>query len=172
MNGHPDAVRYSIKLVHPRHLLNGPLFTPGNLADDLPRLMNFSDRQHTTTIVANIQPPHKALVYVTSPIKKFIWAIEYTGTVADGRQIAGNNANLMPNTLQAGWRYNVLPIRFLATIDPDEAPDAEDVLEDAHVVFTPTQSPMQSISQAEYQRIFDVIDWDWVAASVSPGAPV
>jgi hypothetical protein len=164
MARHPDGGMYSIKLVHPNHLANGPLFTPVNLADNLPHLMNFSNRPHTTAIVENIPLHHKAIVYVMSPVKKFIWAIEYTGTVADGQQIANNHPQLMPPPSDV-WFDNLLPISFLATIDPAKARDAQDVLQEAGVVFTPTPAPMQYISADEYQRIFNVIDWQWVASA-------
>ena len=178
MKCQPNAGMYSIKLTHRKHLENGPLFTPVNLADGLPHLMNFSNRPRTARVMQRIPPGHKALVYLTSPIKKFIWAIEYTGTRADGQQIATDYAHLMPPpavmipTPSVMWNVNLLPIKFLATIDPAEARDAQDVLEDAGVVFIPPQASMKRISQDEYDRIFDVIEWDWVSPAVSPVAAV
>jgi hypothetical protein len=162
MNGHPDNGMYSVKLIHPEHLNNGPLFIPGTLDEGVPHLMNFSNRGNTPAVAANIPLHHKALVYVTSPMKKFIWAIEYLGTVAAGQQVAAAHPNLMPASSPV-WSENLIPIRFLATVDPANAPDAQAILQEAGVEFTPPQAPMQYISAENYQSIFDVIEWDWVA---------
>ena len=87
MKSYPDKGMYSIKLVHPGHL-DHSFFTPDTANDGEPRLMNFSDRGTTPARAARICPGHKAIVYVTSPVKKFIWAIEYIGTLQDGAKAA------------------------------------------------------------------------------------
>jgi hypothetical protein len=152
---------YSIKLVHPPHL-HHVRFTPDTENDGRPRLMNFSDQERTRTIAAGIQPGHKALVYVTHPVQKLIWAIEYTGTVQDGEQVAA--AWPVPgNRALSQFETTFLPIRFLATIDPDSAPDAQTVFHQAGVIFTPNNFPMKHISAEVYQRIYAAIQWQWVA---------
>jgi hypothetical protein len=162
MERHPDGGMYSIKLVHPRHL-NHPYFTPDTHHDGRPRLMNFSDQGHTPALAASIRRGHRALVYVTRPKMRFVWAIEYTGTVQDGQQVAA--AYPVPaNAMPAEWSKIFLPIRFLATIiDVDSAPEAQDVLRKAGVDFTPNAFPMKHISATEYQQIFDAIKWEWLA---------
>ncbi len=129
--------------------------------------MNFSDSPRTTRIAENIPLGHNALVYVTRHVKKFIWTIQYTGTLAHGQQIVHDYAHLMPppavitppDAIET-WDVNLLPIKFLAVIEPAKARNAQDVLHEAGVVFNPPQASMKSISQAEYERIFNVIQWD------------
>jgi hypothetical protein len=163
MERHPDGGMYSIKQVHPGHL-NYKLFMPDTNNDGRVRLMNFSDQGRTPALAASIRPNHRALVYVTRPVKKFIWAIEYTGTVHEGQQAASayqGQSDMLPS--ESEWCRTLLPIRFLATIDVDTAPDSQVVLDQAGVTFTPNAFPMKHISAAEYQKIFEAIKWQWVA---------
>ena len=148
---------YSIKLVHPGHL-NHEFFTPDTGNDGRPRLMNFSDQGHTPALAASICPGHKALVYVTHPVKKFVWAIEYTGTVQDGQR-AASAYPVPPNVMPSEYCKVFLPIRFLATVELDSAPDAQAILRQAGVVFIPNAFPMKHISESDYQKIFDAITW-------------
>jgi hypothetical protein len=161
MKRHPDGGMYSIKLVHPGHL-NYIFFLPDTSNDGRPRLMNFSNQGRTPALAEGIRPGHRALVYVTRPVKKFIWAIEYTGTVQDGRQ-AASAVPVPSNDMHPSYCTVFLPIRFLATIiDVDSAPDAQDVCQNVGVDFTPNVFPMKHISAAEYHKIFGAIKWEWL----------
>jgi hypothetical protein len=126
--------------------------------------MNFSDKKRTIALAARIQPGDRALVYVTYPIKKFIWAIEYTGSLQEGTQtvaaFSGGTGGMLPE-----WNKVFRPIRFLATIDVNAAPDAQAVLQQAGVVFDPYPASMVPISATAYQKIFDAISWQWVASA-------
>jgi hypothetical protein len=75
MSQHPDGGMYSIKLVSPAHL-DDVRFAPDTANDGRPRVMNFSDQGRTPAIAASISPGHRALVYVTHPVQKLLWAIE------------------------------------------------------------------------------------------------
>jgi hypothetical protein len=162
MTQHPDGGMFSIKLVHPPHLEH-VFFTPTTSNSvGLPRLMNFSDRGHAPSIAAGIRAGHRAIVYVTHPIQKFVWAIEYTGSVQDGQRVTTTFSMLAD--LPPEWGTVVLPIRFLATIiDVAAAPAAQDVLAQTGLDFTPNAFPMKHISGAEYQKLFNAINWQLVA---------
>jgi hypothetical protein len=161
MSQHPDGGMYSIKLVSPAHF-DDVRFTPDTANDGRPRLMNFSDQGRTPAIAASISPGHRALVYVTHPVQKLVWAIEYTGTIQDGQKAAA--AWPVPgHPALSQWEKIFIPIHFLATIDPDSAPYAEAVFHQAGVAFTPNVFSMKHISADEYQRIFDTIQWQWLA---------
>ncbi len=150
---------YSIKLVHPGHL-GYKFFLPDTSNDGRPRLMNFSDRGHTPDLARCIRPGHRAMVYVTRPVKKFIWAIEDKGTVQAGQQAAAS-LPVPSNVMHPEYCKIFLPIRFLATIDVESAPDVQDVLQNAGVDFIPNAFPMKHISAAEYHKIFEAIEWEW-----------
>jgi hypothetical protein len=159
MTRQPDGGMYSIKLVHPRHL-NHSCFRPDPRHPEARRWMNFSTRGHTPAIAASIRPNHRALVYVTQH-KKFIWAIEYTGGVQQGQQIPASPLPAL--SVPTEWSKNLLPIRFVAYFtDLDSAPDAQSVLREAGVRFTPNAFPMKHISAAEYRRLFEAL-WGEVA---------
>ena len=83
----PDGGMFGIKLILPNHLTL-PYFTDYFDGSDgrLP-LMNFSAQRRGPATAENIPPGHRALVYVTQ-IRRFIWAIEFAGSVADGKRIA------------------------------------------------------------------------------------
>jgi hypothetical protein len=161
MSQHPDGGMYSIKLVSHLHF-DDVRFAPDTANDGRPRLMNFSDQGNTPSIAASISPGHRALVYVTLPVQKVVCAIEYTGTIQDGQQAAATWAVPGIRALSQ-WEKIFLPIRFLATIDPDAAPYAEAVFHQAGVDFIPNSFPMKRISADEYQSVFDAIQWQWVA---------
>jgi hypothetical protein len=163
MAQHPDGGMYGIKLIHPQHF-EYVFLTPRISTNRVPRLMNFSNKPHTRAIAANIPRGHRAIVYVTKPIQKFVWAIEYTGGVLEESAVASSVS--IPSDVPDEWRHVFLPIRFLATIiDVADAPDAQDILRRAGVDFTPDAFPMKYISAAEYQRLFEAIDWQLVAPS-------
>lgn len=160
MARHPDDGMFSIKLVKPGHL-GGDFHTPprDHKTDVRQRVMNFRDRPRPLALAESIRPGHRALVYVTHPVMKFIWAIEYTGTLEDGNQAAAAfpvDINAHPE-----WRAILLPIRFLATIDVNAALDAQVIAQQAGVDFTPHQVSMMHISEAAFQNLFDAINWNW-----------
>jgi hypothetical protein len=140
---------FSIKLVHPQHLTY-PFFTPDG---ERRRWMNFGSQPHVRAIAEGIPVGHRAIVYVTGR-QQFIWAIEYTGPVQDGRLIAEGS------DLPDEWSQVFLPIRFLATVaNVYTAPSAEGALAAAGVSFTPNAFPMKYISAEDYRKLFDAIAW-------------
>lgn len=158
----PDGGMYSIKLVHPKHLTYW-FFTPAPRGDDRQRWMNFSAQPHARSVADGIPAGHRALVYVTG-VQRFIWAIEYTGPVCDGEHVAAGSG------LSGEWSKVFLPIRFLATVDAESAPDAQDVLRSAGVDFTPNAYPMKYISAEEYHGIVDAIEWTWPEPQSGPSS--
>lgn len=152
----PDRGMFSIKLIHPNHLKYGYLTDDFDGADGRWPLMNFSGDWNGPSIAANIRVGHRALVYVIH-YHKFIWAIEYVGTVEQGRQAAMIHG-ILPNDITTKWNV-FLPIRFLARIDLDSAPTAEDIYERTGILFKANRFTMKYISSREYQKIFDFIQW-------------
>jgi hypothetical protein len=146
-----DDRMYSIKLVHPKHLTYW-FFTPDVHCDGRQRWMNFSNNEHARAIADGIPVGHRALVYVIS-VQRFVWAIEYTGTVQDGEQVA-TGSGLSPE-----WSKVFLPIRFLAAVGEGNQQTADEVLADADVSFSPNTFPMKYITADEYQELYDAIDW-------------
>ena len=161
MADQPENGMFSIKLVKPGHLKYRYFVPRLDAADDSTRLMNFHDRPRTLALATSIRPGHRALVYVTSPVMKFVWAIEYSGTVEDGQRVAKDQWQLDVSSSHE-WRI-FIPIRFLATIDIKDSPQARDVVEQAGVDFTPRQTSMIPISASDYVKIVDAISWQWVA---------
>src|SRR6266849_2850935 len=144
---------FSIKLIHPDHLRRHRAFTDDfDGKDGRHPLMNFSDEANGPAIAGNICRGHRSLVYVIHE-KKFIWAIEYTGTVKEGQQAAVAHA-IPQDTIPSKWGRIFLPIRFLAKVDLASAVDAAVVLQQAGVDFTPNRFTMKYISEEDYQRVF------------------
>lgn len=156
----PDHGMYSIKLIHPDHL-KCPYFT-----DDFDGgggrwpLMNFTSDGNGPAVAARVPIGHRALVYVIH-LQKFIWAIEYIGTLAQGQQAAKAHGGLDDQLPK--WRELLLPIRFLAKVDVEAAPSAADIYVSTGIRFTPNQYTMKYISAAEYEAIFNAITWQWTA---------
>lgn len=152
----PDRGMFSIKLIHPRHL-DYPYFTEDfDGTDGCHPLMNFSGDGNGPSIAANIPVGHRALVYVIEH-GKFIWAIEYVGTVEQGSRAAIAHG-IAQDEFTSKWSV-YLPIRFLAKVDLKSAPRADDVCRDAKVTFTPNRFTMKYITAQEYQAIFDAMTW-------------
>lgn len=149
---------YSIKLIHPNHL-NYPYFTQDFDGSDgrLP-LMNFTSEGNGPSIAARIPIGHRALVYVIH-LQKFIWAVEYIGTLAQGQQAAKAHGFLDDQAPK--WRKVLLPIRFMARVDLEAAPSAADIYVSTGFRFTPNQYTMKYISASEYQAIYNAITWQW-----------
>ena len=153
----PDGGMYGIKLILPNHLTL-PYFTRdyGGPDGKLP-LMNFSAERNGPTIAENIPQGHRALVYVTR-MGRFVQAIEFVGTTADGRRIAALHG-IKPGDHGQWSIYR--PIRFIARIeDIDRAPTAHDIERRTGVVFRANSFTHKYLSAADYQKIYDAIEWD------------
>lgn len=151
---HPDGCMFSIKLVHPGHLDHPHQTDDFDGTDGRRTLMVFSSEGKSPAVAANIPVGHRAIVYVTGH-QKFIWAIEYCGSVKEGRQAAVAHG-IQPEQIETKWNI-FLPIRILKRADLDTAPTAEVVRQRTGLEFTPNHFPMKYISEQEYQTIFRAI---------------
>jgi len=155
--GRPDNGMFSIKLISPDYR-NYPHSTDDFDGTDgrLP-LMSFSREGKGPYIAARIPIGHRSLVYVARH-QKFIWAIEYIGTTEDGQRAA--LAHGIPPNTPTKWSIN-LPIRFLARVDLNSAPTAEEIEKRTGIRFKANSFTMKYITADEYQRIYDAIPWQW-----------
>lgn len=163
---------FSIKLVSDEHR-HRPFFWNHDFdgSDGRYALMNFSNRKNTPAIAGRIRIGDRAIVYETSPSQRFTCAIEYIGSLSEGRLAAEAHARLAttgfnnPHTLEPEWRENFLPIRFLAKCDDNLslAPTRDDLRLANVIDFRPAQEPMRPISEQEYLAIFNAIQWYWRA---------
>jgi hypothetical protein len=147
MARHPDGGMFGIKLIHPNHLKH--LY----LNDGRTSVMNFSSEGNGPAIAANIPVGHRSLGYLYGiGYQKFVWAFEYTGTVEQGREAA------IAQGIQPNVNWNIFrPIRFLAKVEPESAPTAEDIYQRTGFVFKPNRYTMRYISEKDYNAIFDAI---------------
>jgi hypothetical protein len=165
---------FSIKLVHPQHFIGGyPFFSDDyDGTDGRKTLMNFS--KESRHYADKIRFGDKAIVYVTQATEevleiapqaavwsqKFVRAIEYIGSVKDGTAAAHAHGSPI-QWLSEKWGKVFLPIRFLAKADPAKCPDYRMILEQACVNFEPQHVPMVSITEEEYGKLYEAIDWEW-----------
>lgn len=163
--GRSDERLYSIKLIHPNHL-KYPYFTEDFDGQDgrLP-LMNFSAEGNGPSIATNLPIGHRSLVYVIQH-QKFIWAIEYIGTLEAGRKAALAHG-VEPNDITTKWSL-FRPIRFLARVSLEAAPTADDIYKRTGIKFTANAFTLKYISAGEYQTIYDAIDWQTKVSDQGP----
>jgi hypothetical protein len=162
----PDGGMFSIKLISPVHAGEKyPYFTNDfDGTDGRCPLMNFSREGNGPSIAANVPIGCRSLVYVTHR-QKFIWAIEYTGTIEAGQRAA--LAHGVP--LTGKWSI-FRPIRFLARVDLDSSPTAAEIEKLTGIRFRPNSYTLKYISAAEYQTIYGAIHWQW-AETEGPKPP-
>ena len=158
--GRPDDGMFSIKLVSEGVLY--PHFAyfhdhDYDSGEDRSSLMNFSPEGIGPSVAANIPIGNRALVYIAGH-QKFVWAIEYTGTVEDGKRIALLLGVYNP---KEKWRTIFRPIRHLARVDLATAPTLAEIKDRTGVHFTPNSFTSTYISADDYQRIYDAIPWQW-----------
>jgi hypothetical protein len=173
---HPSGGMYGIRIVGPGHLTL-PFFRDGfDGTDGRFTLMNFSDKGKSPTIAENIPVGHRSFIYQTKPLQRFTHAFEYIGGLAQGLQ-AFSAHRVAPESLTGidpKWFKVLLPIRYLARIDPEnwqESPTTDELFQLTRFVFRPVGFPMQYISAEEYNAIFSAIEWDWMAADVRDADP-
>lgn len=155
--GKPDGGMFGLKLILPNHLTL-PHFTRDYGGEDgkLP-LMNFSGEGRGPATAANIPSGHRAIVYVTK-VRRFIWAIEFLGSVEDGKRIAIRHG-IKPGDHGQWSIYR--PIRFLARIDDIErAPTPQDIERRTGIVFLANSFTHKYLSAEDYQKMYDAIEWD------------
>jgi hypothetical protein len=148
---------YGIKLIHPEHLKYDFLTQDFDGTDGRRTLMNFSGDGKSCAIAANIPVGHRALVYVTE-LHKFIWAIEYVGTLEDGKRAAGAH-KIPPDTFTNKWNI-YLPVRIVARVGLEAAPTADELCGRTGVSFAPNQFTMKYVTAAEYRTLFEAIPWE------------
>ncbi|MBC8107536.1 MAG: hypothetical protein H7Z14_13165 [Anaerolineae bacterium] len=163
----PDGGMFSIKLIHPDHLNYAFLTGDFDGSDGRLPLMNFSGEGRGPATAANLPVGHRSLVYVVQH-QKFIWAIEYIGTLEDGERAAAAHG-ITPNDFTTKWRL-YRPIRFLARVDLDHAPTAEEIFKKTGINFKANSFTLKYISAGEYQTIYDAIDWKMQVGSGSGAA--
>lgn len=166
MANRPDQGLFGIKLILPAHLQHAFFTDDFDGRDGKRTLMNFADSGNGPAIAANIPIGHRSLVYCTKPIGGFLWAIEYTGSLADGRSAAKSHG--LKGNEYGTW--NVMrPIRIIARIhDPARAVTPAVLFERSGgqgkgIVFKPNSFTHAYITQEQYKRMFAVIGWDWSA---------
>jgi hypothetical protein len=153
---------YGIKLVTPAHLEYECFTEEFDGADGRRTLMNFSSEGNGPATAANIPVGHRSIVYVTR-LGKFIWAIEFIGTVEDGERAA--KAHIRERSLSSEpSKWSIYrPIRFLAKVNIDEAPNAAEIERKTGLCFKPNSFTLKYISGDGYEAIFGAIKWTWVA---------
>jgi hypothetical protein len=153
----PDGGMYGIKLILPAHLAL-PYFTePFDGTNGRWPLMNFSREGRGPRIAENIPNGHRALVYLTE-FQRFIWAIEFIGSVAEG-ETAAKAHGIAPGSHEQWTLYR--PIRFLARIrDEDRAPTPDDIFRLTGIVFRANSFTHKYLSASDFHQIYDAIEWD------------
>jgi hypothetical protein len=157
----PDGGMFGIKLVLEAHLRSdlAPCLNHDYDCDDDKRsLMNFGPNH--AAVAANIPVGNRSLVYVTG-VQKFVWAIEYTGTVDDGKRVAMVHRVYDPGNGKF-WRI-FRPIRHLARADLVTAPTLAEIERRTGVRFTPNSFTMKYISAEDYRKIYEAVPWQWTA---------
>jgi len=152
---------HGIKLIAPPHL-DYPAFTQTFRDDpELEPLMNFSCEGKGPAIAAGIPVGHIALVYLTKE-QKFIWAIEFAGTIEDGTRMVEahqRRGNKVP--LDGKWKI-LRPIRFLARVAVERAPSRHEVTKRSGVPFRSCGGTMKYLDGDDFQALYDAIEWDEV----------
>jgi len=123
---------FSIKLIHPNHL-KYPYFTDDFDGTNGRRpLMNFTGNDRGRSIAARLPIGHRSLVYVIHH-QRFVWAIEFIGTVEEGERAAVAHG-ITPNEITTKWNV-YRPIRFLARVALADAPSADDIFKKTGIRF-------------------------------------
>ena len=173
MTKHPDGGMYGIKLIHPPHLLYREFTEVRDGTDGKFPLMNFNISRESQA--ANIPIGHQCLVFVTKPPQwgRFIWAVEFIGTLGDGDRAliawghpAGKALPGNPPALPAIPPEFSLhrPIRFIARVDPPKnGPRLEEVRARSQFDFVPNAYTHKYLTREDYRRACDAINWTWRA---------
>lgn len=149
---------FGIKLIKPEHLDLPHFVKDFDGRDGRHTLMNFADGDRGLAIAANIPVGHRALVYVTAPVSGFIWAIEFTGTLAEGAAAA--RAHGLKGDEYGHWN-RMRPIRIIARInDPGQAVSPTEILAKTGFDFRPNSFTHTYISRADYERAYRAIGWN------------
>jgi hypothetical protein len=159
----PDGGMFSIKLIHPKHLTLPYLTQEFDGTDGRWPLMNFSGEPRGKAIATNLPIGHRSLVYVIGD-QKFVWAIEYTGTLEEGARAAAAH-KITPNFITEKWNI-YRPIHFLAKVDLAHAPTADEIFTKTGIRFAANAYTLKYISAGDYQKIYDAIDWQATAAQM------
>jgi hypothetical protein len=152
----PDGGMFSIKLIHPNHLKYAYFTDDFDGTDGRWPLMNFTGDDRGRSIAARLPIGHRSLVYVIHH-QRFVWAVEYTGTLEEGERAAAAHG-ITPNDITSKWN-TYRPIRFLARVDLADAPTAEDIFKRTGIRFKANAFTLKYISAGEYQTIYDAINW-------------
>lgn len=172
--GEPDSPRpssgmYGVKLIYPDHLRFPHLCGVFPAGDARQALMNFRNVPANVRRAASIPIRHRALVFTRQHI---VWAIEFTGPIDDGSLLAAHGVK--PTWPSAEWSVH-RPIRFLArmNVDAETYPRAmhrHEIQAKSGVVRRSYGGGHFYISEDEYQRMLDVVPWDWRAGDAPPSA--
>src|SRR5688572_24915018 len=153
----PDNGMYGIKLIRPEHL-DVPCLTDEFDGPSGPfSLMNFSNEGRGPAVARNIPLGHRALVYVIHR-QKFVWAIEFTGSVEQGMKAADELA-IRPHFITNRWSL-FRPIRFVAKVALATAPTAAEIAERTGIRFIANSFTHTYISAEKYRAIYDAVPWD------------
>src|SRR4051794_15357027 len=108
------ADMFGIKLIWHSHVYPEIPYFDRSQGEDRPALMNFKNDPGGRALATRIPVGHRSLVYVTG-VQLFIWAVEFTGTIEDGKSARrrhgiGDRDN-HPFTIYR-------PIKFIARAEP------------------------------------------------------
>lgn len=160
--GKPDGGMFSIKMVTEGIFYQQYANFHNHDYDDgdgRSSLMNFSTKGNAHSIAAKVRKGDRSLVYVAGPgYQKFVWAIEYTGNIDDGKKIALLLGVYNP---PEQWFSIFIPIKHLARIDPANSPTLAEIENRTGFSFKPNSFTMKRIEADVYQRIYDAIPWQW-----------
>lgn len=163
-NTKPDGGMYGIKLILPSHLDFDYFTKEFDGVDGKQTLINFSREGRGPAVAANIPIGHRALVYLTGQ-KRFIWAIEFLGSVTDGDKAARFHS--IPAGLHDPWTL-YRPIRIIARMhDPAAAPTPADLFRRTGIRFRANSFTHKYITACEYQRLYAAIPWDMATMHAS-----
>ena len=117
-----EVSTYYIKVVTPEHL--DPCFAgihyPRSMRDTKPKWMNYQ----TQADAERLELGAKVLIYVTAPVKKILWAVEYgeIASSASAYPYAFEQAYGKPS--HGDWPF-LRPITFIAWMSPCKDTDYE-----------------------------------------------
>ncbi len=163
---------FGIRLISIGHLDSSFKHHTEVFPEDDPRKawMNFARESD----VERLPKGHRALVYVTAPWMKFIWAIQFLDLIKpkDYEKVLLKPHGLTSRDLCEGWPY-IRPIRFLSRMSPENdykaAPTRDDIRKElGDESWTPSYGAGHVFrDEAMYQRLYSIIPWQWVAKGES-----
>lgn len=132
-----DDPRYTIKMITAEHF-DYPILTGDGLPPGQQPVMNFLMNRSGNAAARKVKAGDRAIVYAASPIKGFVWAIEYLGPAAETSA-----------TAEQWWA----PIKFLVRRSPHSALSISDTFRETGFEFKPNSFPEKQITPDLFHAI-------------------